>query len=356
MKKKLIAAMMAGTLALSMAACAAAPAAPAAAPAASETKEEAAEEAPAEEAAAEESEAPAEGGRTIGIVSYSLDNTVIYPEIAAIIDVIQSHGDEYVLVDGKQDNVTKVQVMDELVARDDIDGIVIINVDSDLYKQSLQNAQAKGIPVAIADVPVSDELADLVVCQSISDNYNAGFDVGTAICEALGGKGNLIMWDTQVNQTMTGRWQGTMDALKNYPDVNLLYESAIMGLDIEQGNTDMQEFLQTYDEIDAIISHVDYQALGALAAMRERGITDILVGTIDGGVDICKAIKSGEVLFSCAQDMDGLGRSAAEGLYKHFNGEEVEKTILNLCPAITSENVDEWLDYYENMDYSAFGF
>lgn len=290
-------------------------------------------------------------GKTIGIATYTMDNSAIYPLIQSMIDSVEAQGDEYVLVTAKgaDDNEGIVQSVEELVTRDDIAGILVDNINDTVLTDVVAKAKERGIPMAFNDIPFANE--EDVVTNVLNDNFGAGEACAQRMADDLGGKGKVVIWDHRVNAVMRDRTEGVFSVLDQYPDIEVLYEG-LCDLDVSKASQNMEDILMTYDEIDAAICLVDNTAIGCLAAMKQQGREGIKLYSVDGSADICPYIKSGEVVMSAGQDFVKMGEETAKALYAHMNGEAVEKRIdVDVC-VIDSENVDEWIEKFENAEYT----
>ncbi|MDO4343178.1 MAG: sugar ABC transporter substrate-binding protein [Eubacteriales bacterium] len=290
-------------------------------------------------------------GKTIGIATYTMDNSAIYPLIQSMIDSVEAEGDQYVLVSAKgaEDNEGIVQSVEELVARDDIDGILVDNINDTVLTDVVAKAKERNIPMAFNDIPFANP--EDVVTNVLNDNFGAGVACAERMVQDLDGKGKVVIWDHRVNAVMRDRTDGVFSVLDQYPDIEVLYEG-LCDLDVAKASQNMEDILMTYDEIDAAICLVDNTAIGCLAAMKQQGREGIKLYGVDGSADICPYIKSGEVVMSAGQDFVKMGEETAKALYAYMDGEEVEKEInVDVC-VIDSENVDEWIDKFENAEYT----
>ena len=290
--------------------------------------------------------------RTIGIATYTMDNTAIYPLIQSMIDTVQAHGDEYVLVSaaGAEDTEGIVQSVEELVNRDDIDAIAVNNISDTVLYDVVSKANERGIPMAFNDIPFATDENHQIVTNVLNDNYGAGVAIAEQCVKDLGEEGNVILFTLEANTAVQLRTQGIHDTLEQYPNINILYEG-MATLNIADATSAMEDLLMAHSEIDAVLSIVDNQTIGNLAAMKAIGREGIKLYSIDGSADICPLIKNGEVEMSVAQDFVSMGTQTVEALYAYMNGEEVEQTIDCEAPIINADNVDEWIEYFDNMSF-----
>ena len=338
--KKTISLLLALAMVFTLAACGK-PAAP------SETN------APAAAGTPEASEpAEAKDTKKIGVFYYNSTNTAAYPIMEGMIDVIQEHGDEYIYVsaDDANDNEQIQQCMDELIARDDIDGIVFSNINDTLLTDSLKTAKEKGIAVASMDILFNDNEDDpLLVSQTLDDNYKGGYDCAKAILEELGGEANIIILGFRGNNACRDRSAGYEDAIKEYPNAKILYELDITTVDDISNAT--EDLLTKYPECNAIFGIADSVAVAGLAACKAQGRDDILICTQDGGSDVQTYIANGDIFCAACQPLYEMGRNTVDSLYKYWAGEEQEYYYNYDIPIITKENVQATIDQFAGFTY-----
>lgn len=290
--------------------------------------------------------------KTIGIATYSMHNTAIYPLLQAMIDEVKAHGDDYVLVSAENESDTEsiVQTVEELVNRDDIDAIAVDNINDTVLYDVVAKANERGIPMAFNDIPFAEDEDHQIVTNVLNDNYGAGVLIAERCAEDLGGKGNVILFTHEGNQAVQPRTQGIHDTLEKYPDIHVLYEG-LLTLDVADATSAMEDQLMANPEIDAVLSIVDNQTIGNLAAIKAQGREGIKLYSIDGGSDICPLIKNGDVVMSVAQDFVAMGQQTVAALYDYMDGKEVPDQIDCETPVIDSESVDEWIEYFDGMSF-----
>ena len=94
-----------------------------------------------------------------------------------------------------------------------------------------------------------------------------------------------------------------------------------------------------------MIGYNDPSAIGAAAAARSQGKTDLVFGGQNGGSDAFVALKAGRLSYSAKLDPPSMGKFAAWGLYNLLQGKTVPKTVKAEAPEIvTDENVDDATD------------
>ncbi|MEO0991080.1 MAG: sugar ABC transporter substrate-binding protein [Pseudomonadota bacterium] len=116
------------------------------------------------------------------------------------------------------------------------------------------------------------------------------------VFDAMGGKGRVVgLGGIPSNPPAIERQQGMMNALKDYPDIELLdYQPA--NWDTQKAAEVMGSFLTRYGEIDGVICASDTMSFGALEALRAEGLVgQTKVGGYDGTKQAVELILKGEM-------------------------------------------------------------
>ncbi len=166
----------------------------------------------------------------------------------------------------------------------------------------------------------------------------------TAAAEDLGGEGNVaFLLGPLGSDGQIGRTTAYYDVLKDYPDINVVFEQTANWV-TEEALAVTENWLQTGTEIDAIVANNDGMAMGALKAVEDAQMLDkILIYGVDATPDALAAVKDGRLKVTISQNTSTQGQVGLETLVKLANGEEVESEILVDFVLIDINNVDEYL-------------
>ena len=96
--------------------------------------------------------------------------------------------------------------------------------------------------------------------------------------------------------------------------------------DRSKGLTVAENMLQANPNIKAIFAQNDEMALGAISAAKSAGKNILVVG-FDGTEDGIKAVNSGDMIATIAQQPDQMGVIGVDTALKLVKGEKVEKSI-----------------------------
>jgi ribose transport system substrate-binding protein len=187
------------------------------------------------------------------------------------------------------------------------------------------------------------------------DDVQSGYDIAVELFKTFNFKGNIVaLWGFLANTPNVNRTKGLEKALQEYPNVKLLASQAADGNRTKAYEITM-DFISKYgEEIDGIWSYNDDQAMGAIEALRAKGLEGkIPVVGIDAIPEMINAISAGEATATVSSDPywgGGMALSTALAAYQGkidvkslpkdsrcYNG----KTIL-----ITPDNVEWYLKNY----------
>lgn len=191
----------------------------------------------------------------------------------------------------------------------------------------------------------------------------SGQCTGEMLAEGIGGQGNIValagVLDSTTSQT---RVAGLEDALKDYPDVNLL--------EVRPGNWDPQVAFQETesliakhgDQIDGVWAADDAMIIGAVEAMQKEGRVDEVKFASDGLYPpVIDMMESGMGNDAIVGETFHRGyMAAAIGLYTSYlaaTGEitpselpDEQRNSLFQLECVTPETLDEFTKYDDDID------
>lgn len=343
MKRKVLGIVLAAVLALSMTACSSGESSTeGTADSTTESAEE--DSAAAEDTAEDTTEDTAEDtteGLVFGATFMSQTNEHFLTITEGLQDWCDENGHELVVLDPDGDASIQMTQLEDFIQMG-IDGLFISPVDGESIVPALESVMDAGIPVIAIDAhPANEDDLDGLVS---ANNYMAGYQAGTALAEAIGGKGEVAFIDYWIHDyTVEQRGAGYKDALAEYPDIEIVYE------EVAQGTADTalpiaEDVLTAYPDLAGFLCINDPTAQGAYAACEGANRTDVKIVSVDGSQTNMGLIKEGKVVATASQRPYEMGVTAAEQMQKLLSGEEIEHYVQIDTVLIDASNVDE---YYE---------
>lgn len=168
------------------------------------------------------------------------------------------------------------------------------------------------------------------------------------------GKGKVIALQGMLaNSIAQDRFNGLQEMLRETPGVELVaYESAEW--DRTKAYEKTKNMLIANPDVDGVWCANDDMALGALEALRERGLAGkVLVTGCDGVSEVFAAIKRGEIACTVFQDSKyQAGLSLTQALAAKNGALDVEtlpherRQFFIAATQVTRDNIDEFMEKY----------
>jgi ribose transport system substrate-binding protein len=228
-----------------------------------------------------------------------------------------------------------------------VDVIIVVPSDSKGIIPGIEKANRAGIPVI---TPNTRAFGGSVVAWTGIDNKDAGYLIANYMGKLLGGKGNVIILEgVQGAQTAMDRKEGFDRALKEFPDIKILTSQTAKFSRVE-GMRVMENLLQQFPKIDAVIAANDEMALGAVEAIdAAKRIKEIKVSGFDGHNDAVQAIRKGLLVATGAQRPDAQGYWGVIAAYGVLEGYPVPQNMYVPCHIVDKTNVDKYQKILESV-------
>lgn len=158
----------------------------------------------------------------------------------------------------------------DLVSRG-VDCLIVSATSTDAVDPAIEAADASGIPVVIQERDVETDKYTVFVNSKTKD---IGVLQAEAAAEALGGEGKVVLLEGLAGSGPAEEARkGHEEVLAKYPGIEVL-DTVYSGWDRAVGKSTMEDWLQTYPEIDAVISDSGIQNMGAYEAVEAAGRSD----------------------------------------------------------------------------------
>jgi inositol transport system substrate-binding protein len=225
-----------------------------------------------------------------------------------------------------------------------LDGIIVIPVDTDAAGPMTAAAQAANIPLVYVNRRPSD-LPETVPYVG-SDSLVSGTLAMTELAKLAGGKGNVvIIQGDPANEAAQLRTKGCQDVVAQNAGMKVI-KTAAGNWYRDKGQSIMENWLQSGDEINVVCANNDEMALGAInaikAAGKKLGAGGILVGGVDATADALASMKAGELAVTVFQDAKGQGAGGVAAVVKLANGETVESYVDIPYQLVTPANIADF--------------
>ncbi len=307
-----------------------------------ETKTEETTEAAGEKEEATEA-APAEDKKiTIGFASNSFADkwqTYLNDAVSAKCEEL---GVDVILTDGKADPATQLANVENMII-EGVDAICIVMVDPSAPKPFIKACEDAGIPLIAVNRKV--EGVDVFVG---SDDINAGNIQLEYVKEALGGTGNIAILEGMSGQnSAVKRTEGNMMIIDETEGLNVVLQDTAKW-DRAKGMEIAENWLQSGEQIDAIVANNDEMAIGAIRALEALEMNDdVIVAGVDATPDALDYVKAGTLEVTVFQSPFGQGGTGVEAAVNLIKGEVVPEYVDVPFEKVTIDNVDEYIAIWE---------
>lgn len=271
--------------------------------------------------------------RIIGVSVLTLTNPFFKTIGDSLTDEAGKQGYEVSVVSGDFDVAKQRDQVKDFIVRK-VSAIVLCPCDSKAIGPVIKEANAAGIPVFTADIACLDPDAK-VVSHIATNNYEGGKEAAKAMIEVLGDRGGKIaILDFKVVESCIMRVKGFKEAIEEHnaksPTGKIEIVAELNGGGAKDiGYRAAEDLLQAHANLAGIFAINDLSALGAHAALEKAGrAKQIKLIGFDGQPEGKQAIKDGKIYADPIQFPERIGRTAAQTILKHFDGETVEKEIL----------------------------
>ena len=352
-KSKWIAMLVGGAMICSLAACggqsSSAPA-PTAAPTEKTADTTAAEAGDTTEAAADAAvEDKGEGkGYVIGFSNSYNGNTyrqAMEGYLKEAAEELQKTGEvsEVIFAESNQNNSTQVQQIENFILQG-VDAIIIDPGSATALNGAIQEASDAGIPcIIINDGPVSSE-AEL--CYQINFDTIAQMGYLTEyVCEAIGGKGNIIeLRGTAGSEFDNIAHEGVLKVLEKYPDIKVVAE-IYTDWTGSKAQSELASVLPTLDKVDGVVTQGG-DSYAAVQAFQSAGLDLPIIGGDNRGYFLKwwanEAPEGYDTVSVSSNPWDG-----ATGLYVAvdiLDGKDVPKEMIHPFGIVTKDEVKDYAD------------
>ena len=212
----------------------------------------------------------------------------------------------------------------------------------------LKEASDAGIPVITSDRQVKTEDDSLVTAWVGGDMFLEGLKAGEWLQDHTPEQDELnivVLTGTEGSSAAIGRTEGfhsISDNMKNW----VILEEQCGDFTMARGKEIMQYYLDTYDDIDVLISQNDDMTFGAIEAMEEKGIEpgrDMIIISFDAVKEALEMVQEGRI----SMDVECnplLGPYVDELIKAMEQGEQISHDNAVDEMVFTPENVGEYLE------------
>ncbi|HIY93601.1 D-ribose ABC transporter substrate-binding protein [Companilactobacillus sp. HBUAS56275] len=270
----------------------------------------------------------------VGASLSTLSNPFFVSVKKGINDLAKKNGTNVQISDAQNDTAKQNNDIEDLITKK-VDVLIINPVDSSAITPAVKDANDAGIPVITVDRS-SD--GGKVLTLVASNSTKGGQMAAKFLIDKLGNNAKVAELQGIPGASATReRGKGFDNYAKGKLDI---VAKQTAGFDRAKGLTTTENILQGNSDIVGIFSQNDEMALGAVQAVKAAN-KDIAIVGFDGEEDGVKAVKSGKMAATVAQQPEEMGRLALQAAYDHFNGKKVKKNIESPLKLVTTDSLNK---------------
>ena len=252
--------------------------------------------------------------------------------------------------DGQLDAVKQRAAIDNMASQK-WDFVAIQAFGIGTLTQPVQKMIDAGTPVIDMDTLIAP-LDQINVHSFLApDNEFMGASVTQALCNALNGKGKVIMTQGALGHTgAQGRAKGFNSVVKQYPGIEVL-DTQPADWDVSKTARLWETYLTKYPQIDAAFFHNDDMALAAYNIMKAHNRTNILIGGVDAMPPAIQAVSEGRMFAtvrnpSCRIHGGAVVAGVAAVVGGEKSGQGIPKSVVTDGPVVTKANAPgmQWME------------
>jgi erythritol transport system substrate-binding protein len=274
------------------------------------------------------------------IITPSPDNPFFKAEQVAANAEAEKLGYETLVLSHDDDPNKQSQLIDSAIARG-AKAIILDNAGADATVTAIQKAKDAGIPSFLIDREITK--SGVALSQIVSNNYQGAQLGGQEFLKLMGGKGEYAELVGKESDTNAGiRSKGYHDVIDQFPDMKMVAQQSA-NWDQTQAYSKTETILQANPGIKGIIAGNDTMALGAYAALKTAGRTDVIVTGFDGSNEVRDSILAGGIKATVLQPAAIEAEMAVQQADSYIRTGKTgapEKQLVN-CVLITPDNAKD---------------
>ena len=247
-------------------------------------------------------------------------------------------GVKLILIAPPQEGDVQAQVnqLEDQIAKG-VDAIALAPSDPNALAPIVDDAIKSGIPVVFVDTAGSNEGVTFIG----TNNKNGAELAAKYICDNTPkGSDVAILTGIESQSTALLRRDG---AIKGFKDCGLkLVATQTAEWDTAKARSVTESILVKNPNIKAVFGSNDNMALGAIQAIKDAGMKDVVVVGFDATPDAAKSILAGDMTATIAQFSYNMGAYGVKYALDLANGKEIDSNIDTGTQLVTKKNAKDF--------------
>lgn len=282
----------------------------------------------------------------IGVSLYGLENQETLLFVEGLLEESKRLGLDVEVYKGNYDSLEQIEHIEQMIDNH-VDGIILNPQDETEAAVCADKAIEAGVPLIAANVNVKHTG---VSCYIGTDDFQSGSMAMEYIAKKIGGEGNVAILEETKGKSSRQKWmEGIKKVLERYPEIRVVSCKSANGFRME-AEAVASRWLEVFEKLDAIVAENDEMALGAFNAVRSYE-KDIRIAGIGGTKEAVEEVKKGGMDITIYQSYYEQGCKAMQIMLGIITGEKIEKEYLIPLKSVTIENVKEFEENYNGINW-----
>ncbi|GAC1359530.1 MAG: hypothetical protein NVS2B12_03330 [Ktedonobacteraceae bacterium] len=231
------------------------------------------------------------------------------------------------------------------------DVIVSIPTDPAATASAYKKAAERGIKLVFMDNVPQGLTAGMDYVSVVSaDNYGNGVTSALLMAEKLGGKGKIgIIYHDSDFYVTRQRYEAFKATIAKFSELQIVSERGVAGPDFQgQAEAAASAMLAEHPELNGVWAVWDVLAEGVVAAAEARGRRDLVITTIDLGLNVALAIAKNRLIYGLGAQRpfdQGITEAILAG-YGLLGKAAPPYVALNALPASKASVLQTWQTVY----------
>ena len=281
------------------------------------------------------------GKKSIAVITPSHDNPFFKAGSDAAAGRARALG-YTVTTNTHNDDAHKQDQLFDVAIAEGASAIILDNAGADASVAAVAKAKAAGIPTFLIDREINAN--GIALTQIVSNNYQGAVLGAQEFVRLMGEKGDFVeLLGRESDTNAQVRTRGFHEVLDKYPGLKLVGQQSANWSQTEAFQK-METLLQGNPKLKGVISGNDTMALGAAAALKAAGRSDVIVVGFDGSPDVLASIRAGDIRATVLQPAARIAVMAVEQAHKYLTTGATgapEKQAID-CELVVPGNVDQF--------------
>jgi ribose transport system substrate-binding protein len=221
-----------------------------------------------------------------------------------------------------------------------VDCLIVAATSEEAIDPAIEQAMGEGVPVVIQERDVTTEEFVSHINIRLDD---LGRIQAERAAEMLGGEGQVVLLEGVAGSAAELSRRAHEEVLAEYPGIEVL-AMEYTGYSRDEGKTIMENWLQAYDQIDAVIADSGIQQQGAYEAVAEAGrLDEVKVWTGDGLQAWIRQVHEDDIPAVIVNRPLTFGALAVDACAAILSGNPVPKVWYDPVEELDTENLEEYI-------------